>query len=132
MAYSAELVDRVRGALSGRGQLREVKMFGGLAFMLDDRMVVTVGGPGDLLVRIAPEHDAELVVKPGAHRAMMGRDRSMGEGWIAVDRQALQSEPDLQFWIDAALAYHAQGSGSTAKRPPKRPGARSGRGRRGG
>jgi TfoX/Sxy family transcriptional regulator of competence genes len=115
--YNAEVADRVRSALSGRDHVREVAMFGGLAFMINERMVVCVSGGGsDLLVRVAPERDAELVAKPGAQRATMGKDRSMGEGWITVDEQVLKSADDLQSWLDVALDFHAQGSGKKARK----------------
>ncbi|WP_380164082.1 TfoX/Sxy family protein [Jannaschia sp. R86511] len=106
MAYDAELVERVEAALPGR-ELRGVRMFGGLALMLEDRMLVSVGAD-DLLVRVDPARDAELLTRPGARRATMGRDRSMGEGWISVDRQALASDEDLAAWLDAALHHHAR------------------------
>ena len=118
MPYNAEVADRVRSALSDRDHVREVTMFGGLAFMLDERMVVCVSGGGDLLVRVGPERDAELVERPGARRAQMGRDRSMGEGWITVDEQALESDEDLQYWLDVALDFHARGSGKKARSAP--------------
>ncbi len=112
MSYNVELADRVREILSDRDQVREVKMFGGLSFMVDDRMVVCVSGGGsDLLVRVAPERDADLVEKPGARRAVMGKDRSMGPGWIGVDHEALMSDDDLRLWMDVSLDFHAQGSG---------------------
>ncbi len=115
MPYNTELADRVRSALSDRDDVREVKMFGGLALMVDERMVVCVSGGGsDLLVRVAPERDAELLGKPGARRAEMGKDRSMGEGWITVDEQALESDDDLQYWMDVSLDFHARGSGKEA------------------
>jgi TfoX/Sxy family transcriptional regulator of competence genes len=119
--YNAQLADRVRSALSDRDHVREVKMFGGLALMVDERMVVCVSGGGsDLLVRVAPERDAELVTKSGARRAEMGKNRSMGEGWITVDERALESDDDLQYWIDASLDFHARGSGQkTRKRGQK-------------
>lgn len=97
-------------------------MFGGLALMVDDQMVVCVSGGGsDLLVRVAPERDAELVAKHGAHRAQMGKDRSMGEGWIIVDGRALESDDDLQNWIDVALDFHVRSSGAkiTKKQGPR-------------
>jgi TfoX/Sxy family transcriptional regulator of competence genes len=107
--YNAELADRVRSALSDRDHVREVKMFGGLAFMVDERMVVCVSGGGsDLLVRVAPERDAELLERAGAQRAEMGKGRSMGEGWITVDEEALTEDRDLHFWIDAVLEYNAE------------------------
>lgn len=116
MEDSADLTARVRGALPVDGCDREVKMFGGLAFMHDDRMVVCISRDGGLLARIAPERDAELVRRPGARRAEMGEGRSMGTGWIAVDRHQLDSDEELNFWMDACLDFHAQGSTS---RPTK-------------
>ena len=35
----------------------------------------------------------------------------MGEGWITIDEEALETDEDLQYWVDASLAFHAQGSG---------------------
>ena len=117
MPYNAEIADRVRIALSDRDHEREVKMFGGLAFMVDERMVVCVSGGGsDLLVRVAPERDAELLQRTGAQRAEMGKGRSMGEGWITVDEEALEKDEDLQYWMDVSLDFHAQGSGKTGKK----------------
>lgn len=116
MPYDVELADRVRRALSGRDHVREIRMFGGLAVMVDERMVVCVGaGGGDLLVRVAPERDAELVGRSGARRAEMGKDRSMGVGWITVDETALHSDDDLRLWLDDALGFHDQASGERAR-----------------
>ena len=117
MPYDAQLADRVRRALSSREHVREVTMFGGLAFIIDDRMVVCVSGGGSgLLVRVSPERDAQLVTRPGAHRAEMGKDRSMGEGWISVDDGALRSDDALQYWLDVSLDFHACGSGQRARK----------------
>lgn len=111
MAYDSDTAERVRAALAGR-QVREVKMFGGLAFMVDERMVVCVSGGGsDLLVRVSPDIDAQHLEKPGAARAQMGRGRSMGKGWITVDKTAFAEEEDFAYWMTAALSFHAQGSG---------------------
>ena len=105
--------------MSDRESLREVKMFGGLAFMVDERMAVGVSG-GGLLVRVAPDRDAEYLKKAGAERAEMGKGRSMGEGWITVDEEALEKDEDLQYWMDASLAFHAQGSGKKGRKPAKK------------
>ncbi|MGY4719603.1 TfoX/Sxy family protein [Naumannella cuiyingiana] len=114
MPYDAEVAERVRDALADREDVREVKMFGGLAFMVDDRMVVCVSGGGsDLLVRVAPDSDAKHLKKAGAARAEMGKGRSMGAGWITVDKKALAK--DLDYWMDAAMSFHAQGSGDKKK-----------------
>lgn len=57
MAYDEELADRIRVMLGAAPPVREVKMFGGLAFMVHERMVVCVRGGGDLLVRTDPSLD---------------------------------------------------------------------------
>ena len=108
MVYDAELADRVRGALPDEENVREQKMFGGLAFMVDEKMVACVsGGGGALLVRVSRSRDAEYLEVVGARRAEMG-GRSMGEGWITVDEEALTDDRDLQLWIDAVLEYNAE------------------------
>ncbi len=85
MPHNAKVAGRVRDALAGRDRVREVRMFGGLAFMVDERMVVCVSaGGGDLLVRVAPERDAELLKKVGARR------------------QALKKDKDLHFWLEVS------------------------------
>jgi len=61
VAYNGGLVDRVRDALAAKPSVREVKMFGGLSFMVNNRIVVSVRGGGDLLVRADPEQADELL-----------------------------------------------------------------------
>lgn len=109
MAYDVELAERVRSALSDKQNVRETKMFGGLAFMVNDQMVacVKIGG-GALLVRVSRGRDAEYLESAGARRAEMGKGRSMGEGWITVDGDALTQQGALEFWMGAALEYNAE------------------------
>jgi len=84
-------------------------MFGGLAFMVNGQMVACAsGGGGALLVRVSRSRDAEYLAVTGARRAEMGAGRSMGQGWITVDGEALTDDRALQFWLDAVLAYNAE------------------------
>jgi TfoX/Sxy family transcriptional regulator of competence genes len=104
----AQLADRVRTALSSEPSAREVSMFGGLSFMVNDKMVVAAGRGGDLLVRIDPERHRELVALPGAGPAEMGAGRAMGPSWIRVGHDAIASDRQLSFWIDVAMEYNAK------------------------
>lgn len=106
MAYDEELAERIRIMLAAASPVREVKMFGGLAFMVDERMVVCVRGDGDLLVRTDPARADELMLIDGAQRAVMG-ERVMGGGWIAVEAAAIASDLHLDYWIEAALDFNA-------------------------
>lgn len=98
----SDLVERLREALATE-QPREVTMFGGRAFMVDHQMVVHAGNSGNLLVRVSPERDPDLVDTPGAARAEMGAGRSMGVGWISVRSDAIADDEQLAGWVTAAL-----------------------------
>ncbi len=83
-----DLADRVRAALPEGAEVREVRMFGGLSFMVD----------GGLLVRVEEARYDDLVERPGAREAVMG-STSMSPGWLLVDAHGLASDDDLAFWI---------------------------------
>jgi len=89
-------------------------MFGGLSFMVDDAMVVATGRDGDLLVRTDPARNDELLDVLGAKPALMGPDRPMGPGWIAVSHDGLTTDEQLAFWtevgLEAARAKRRHGS----------------------
>lgn len=102
------LVERVRAELASEPSTREVRMFGGLSFMVNEKMVVAVDRDDDLLVRVDPKRDDELIALPGAARAEMGAGRSMGPGWIHVARAELTSDGELSFWTGVALDHNAR------------------------
>jgi TfoX/Sxy family transcriptional regulator of competence genes len=106
MAYSTEFADRIRTALAGTSPVREVTMFGGLAFMVNDAMVACVRGDGGLLVRADPARADELLEREGARHAEMGSGRRMGEGWITVDDEVVATDDGLGFWLDVALEHN--------------------------
>lgn len=103
----APLIDRVRTMLASEPSTREVAMFGGLSFMVQEKMVVATSSGGGLLVRVDPERDEELVALPGVSPAEMGAGRIMGPGWIHVEEEAVATDEQLQRWIDVALEYNA-------------------------
>lgn len=80
-------------------------MFGGLSFMLHEKMVVAVDRDGDLIVRVDPNRSRDLLTRPGARAAEMGKGRAMGPGWVAVAGESLTDDA-LSFWIDVALEYN--------------------------
>lgn len=83
-------------------------MFGGLSFMVNEKMVVAVQRGHTLLVRIDPKLGGELVALPGAAPAAMGAGRAMGPGWVVVGAEALITDDDLAFWTGVALEYNAR------------------------
>ncbi len=81
-------------------------MFGGLAFMVNEAMVVCVMRDGDLLVRADPERADDLLTAGGARPAEMGAGRAMGKGWIAVGEEAVATSEGLDSWLGVALEYN--------------------------
>lgn len=117
MAYDGDLANRIREALADEPFTREVKMFGGLAFMVNGKLAIgAYNSDGGLLLHGDPEHLDDLLVKKGAKLAEMGAGRQMGNGWIAVDAQTITTKKDLDYWIGIALEYNKK---ITKKQPRK-------------
>ncbi len=105
------LLSRVRDAVGATSVVREVNMFGGRAFMVNEKMLVSVGRGGDLLVRVDPERSGELLAAAGARQAEMGAGRSMGPGWVTVAEEAVATDDALDFWISVAAEYNGSATG---------------------
>ena len=74
-----DLTARVRAYLADIEGVSEMKMFGGVGFMLNGNMLAGTSKRG-LLLRIGKERHAEAVAEPGM-RAMEQRGRVM-EGYV--------------------------------------------------
>jgi len=96
------LAARIRSALGDRA-VREVRMFGGVSFMVDDHIVVAARAGGDLLVRIDPRRRDEFLKLPGVSAAVMPTGRAMGAQWISVDADHLVAAAQVADWVHVAL-----------------------------
>ncbi|MFF4214156.1 TfoX/Sxy family protein [Streptomyces sp. NPDC001796] len=110
MAYDKDLADRIREALAGEARVREVRMFGGLTFMVNDKMTATANTHGQLMVRCDPDRVEELLERDGADWPEM-RGRRMSKGWIVVDAYGTESEEAFNSWIEEALSYNRKANG---------------------
>ncbi len=102
----SELIERMRTLLADKPSTREVAMFDGRSFMVNEKMVASALKEGDLLVRIPVERHDELTAHPGAAQAEMGAGRSMGPGWVSVSAQSIDPDEELSFWLTVALDYN--------------------------
>ena len=108
--------ERIRALLADAPATREVAMFGGLSFMVNDKMIVNVRRSGDLLVRVDPRRSPELVANHGARPAEMGAGRSMGPGWLDVPAECTTGDDQLRFWIDVAMTFNDQATAHASRR----------------
>jgi TfoX/Sxy family transcriptional regulator of competence genes len=96
------LAERVRRALGKRKGLAEKKMFGGLAFMLDNRMCCGVIN-NDLVVRVGPDQYESALAQPHARRLdFTGRPL---KGFVYVGVRGYSMDRALASWIKQALNF---------------------------
>ena len=106
------LSERLRSLFAPYPDVREIRMFGGISFMVNDRMAVAADRAGDLLVRTNPA-DYDDLLRRGAVPALMGQDKPMGRGWLTVPRHQLDDDAELAYWVNVGI-----GSGEPAKGKP--------------
>jgi TfoX/Sxy family transcriptional regulator of competence genes len=111
MAYDDELAARIRELVKDEAGLKEQRMFGGLAFLINGNMSVAASGQGGLLLRVDPDETESLVTEPHAQPFVM-RGRAM-DGWLRVDTDGVRTKPELERWVARGVSY-------ARSLPPKR------------
>jgi|SRR5262245_66661922 len=117
MAPEQDLSTRVRAALAGAGTIREVKMFGGIGFMLNGNMVAAASKRG-LMLRVGKERQGEALSRPGTREVIM-RGRAV-EGYIRVDPAAVDAAA-IDDWVRLAAAFVKTLPPKTSGAKPARP-----------
>jgi len=103
MAYDEDLANRVRELMAGHPDVSEMRMFGGLAFLIGGNMAVAASGQDGLLVRVDPEDTETLVAKPHARPFEM-RGRPL-RGWLRVAPEGVRTKRQLEPWVKRGAAY---------------------------
>jgi|SRR5829696_6519150 len=105
MAYDEALEKRIRKVLAARrDDVREQKMFGGIAFMAGGHMCVGVIGE-DLMARLG-EDGADAALDEPHTRPMDFTGRPM-RNMVYVAPAGTRDDAALAAWIDRALAFVA-------------------------
>ncbi len=102
MAYDTALAQRVRQALGRRAGVREIKMMGGLCFMLRGHMCCRVVRD-DLVVRVGLQQYDEALAEPHA-RPMDFTGRPL-RGMVYVSPGGLRPTASLRRWINRAVRF---------------------------
>lgn len=98
-----ELADRIRLQLAGDPNIREQRMFGGIAFMSHGNMLVGPIKDGGLLVRCGKQAYAATLERPGAG-PMNFTGRTMS-GFVEVAGDAIEDDERLAEWIEIARDF---------------------------
>lgn len=103
MAYNEKLADRIREALVDAPKTLEKQMFGGVCFMVDNKMCVGVVKE-EMMCRINPLAEEEALEKAGCRR-MDFTGRPM-KGYVFVSEEGMKSKKDFMYWINLSLAFN--------------------------
>ena len=101
MPYNAEIAQRVQKSLEGQEALTEMKMFGGIAFMLQCNMCCGVTND-DLMVRVGGGALQDALAQPYAC-PMDFTGRPMN-GFVLVDAAASGGQ-DLKRWVPRGVTF---------------------------
>lgn len=119
MAYDEFLADRIRMHLKDtQTSFRELRMMGGLCFMVDDKMLCGVlkdkkSGNDLLMARIGDEVD-QRELKKAECLTMDFTGRPM-RGYVFVTSEGFDLDDDLHYWIDLCQAFNPLAKASKKK-----------------
>jgi len=107
MAVNSALVERARTAATQeairRGfEIREKNMFGGLAFMLNNKMACGVIGD-ELMVRVGPDAYEAALTRPHA-RPMDFTGRPM-RGYVFITADGCATQAAVNHWVARTAAH---------------------------
>jgi TfoX/Sxy family transcriptional regulator of competence genes len=126
MAYDENTAMRVRKLFSGRADVAEKKMMGGLCFMVDGHMCCSVSGRGGLLVRVGADAYQSMLGEP--HVVPMGMGGRTMTGFVRVGPDGYRTEAGLKKWVKrgvdfvATMPAHVPARKTARSKAAKRPG----------
>ena len=114
MGYNEKLADRTREIISQTHKnIEEKSMFGGLCFMVNNKMCVGVEKER-LMVRLDPARYEEVMEMEGCKP--MDFTGKVMKGYVFVDIDALNTKKRLVFWVSLALEYNKIAKSSKKKK----------------
>ena len=103
MAFDAVLADRLRELVAPLGSIREVKMFGGLAFMFQGHMCVCVRDD-EIYVRLGKDGVAQAIAAGEAQSFRPTADKQ-AFGLATVPDAASLDDGDLEAWVERSASF---------------------------
>jgi hypothetical protein len=113
MAYDQFLADRIKQVLEEKNIVfSEKKMFGGAAFMVDEKMCLGVIKE-NMMARINPDFYAEARSLNGCvEMDFSGRPMN---GFVFIEPIGMEMDEDLEFWVQKCLDYNPLAKASKKK-----------------
>ena len=108
MSYDPAAAERVRQLLSGRSDVLEKKMVGGLSFLVNGNMCCGITGMA-LMVRVGAESREQALREPHV-RPMVFAGRALS-GFVCIEPEGYATDYALASWVQRGLDFviHAAG-----------------------
>ena len=115
MAFNEYLVDRVSQFFREKSIYFETKkMFGGLVFMVDEKMCVGVM-KDEIMARLNPDIYEESLLKDGCREMDFTKKRMIG--YVYLTDEALDLDVDLHYWLQLSLDFNPLAKASKKRKP---------------
>ena len=114
MPFNEKLAERVRTQLDQMDipPVSERKMFGGLAFLVDEKMCINISG--DRLMCRFDANDTDKLSKRRGYLPVEMKGRNL-KGYCYVEAEGLKSKSDFNFWIQLCLEFNHKAKSSKKK-----------------
>ncbi|MEO8514219.1 MAG: TfoX/Sxy family protein [Ignavibacteria bacterium] len=110
MPYNEKLAERITKLLKAQKGVVEKKMFGGICYMLKDKMMVGIA-KNELMVRCLEGNYETLLKKP--HARVMDFTGKVMKGFLYIDDGGINTDAQLKKWLDVGIEF-------ALKSPPKK------------
>lgn len=107
MAFNETLSNRIREALANLPHVTEKRMFGGVCYMVNNKMCMGVVGD-DLMCRIGEDAYEAALERPGC-REMTFTGKPM-RGYVFVSEDGFRTS--FREWVDLCLAFNPKAKAS--------------------
>lgn len=103
MAANEQLLKKFREAFTGVSNVEEKKMFSGIAFIVNEKLCISVSN-NRIMCRVDPTLHDQLIQKPGCATVIMkGREY---KGYVWVIETALETKKEINYWVKLALDFN--------------------------
>lgn len=111
--YDEYLLDRLRQAIKTHNvEWYEKKMFGGMCFMVDDKMCLGTY-QGGLMARVNPTEVDELTKREAAEQMIHGGKPMTG--YLMIQPDGYDLDEDLEFWVAKCIDFNPLAKASKKK-----------------
>jgi len=105
--------ERIANLLSANGvAFEQKKMFGGLCFMVDDKMLMGTY-KGGVMARVDPAEADSLIERSGASQMIHGGKPMVG--YLFIEPEGYETDSQMSFWMEKCLDYNPKAKASKKK-----------------